>query len=240
LKTVIDLNRARYSIEPFHLALDALLENSAPPRQPRPYLGASNIGSECLRKVQYDWMIDPQFPLRTADIFERGHFFETRMREHFKAAGFKFAPAEQLAFSAVDGLFQGHADGILVDGPQISGLFYPAIWEHKALNDNGWKTIERDGLAKHYAVYAAQVAVYQAYLDTTNPAVFNVTNANTCERLHFLVPYDAQLAQLTSDRAVTVIKATQAGELLDRFTSNPMNFRCRMCKHNDRCWGPAL
>ena len=41
-----------------------------------------------------------------------------------------------------------------------------------------------------YEVYAAQVAIYQAYLDCTNPALFTVLNADTCERLNFLVPFD--------------------------------------------------
>jgi hypothetical protein len=49
-------------------------------------------------------------------------------------------------------------------------------------------------------------ADYQAYLDVTNPALFSVVNADTCERLHFLVPFDVQLAQMMSDRAVIVSK----------------------------------
>jgi hypothetical protein len=29
----------------------------------------------------------------------------------------------------------------------------------------------------------------------TNPALFSVVNADTCERLHFAVPFNAELAQ---------------------------------------------
>jgi len=96
--------------------------------------------------------------------------------------------------------------------------------------------IERDGLKGLYAVYAAQVAIYQAYLDVTNPALFSVVSADTCERLHFLVPFDAQLAQATSDRAVAVIEATRAGELLPRVTENPKDWRCKNCTWRERCW----
>jgi hypothetical protein len=56
------------------------------------------------------------------------------------------------------------------------------------------------------------------------------------ERLLFLVPFDPQLAQVTSDRAVTVIEATRAGELLPRITEEPEDWRCRMCSHRERCW----
>src|SRR6476659_1115642 len=116
-------------------------------------------------------MCDPQFPGRIKDIFERGHFFEDVTRQHLIAAGFKFAPPEQLKFEAVGGLFRGHADGIIVDGPQqLPAMRYPCLWEHKCLGAKGWRAIERDGLVGLYAIYAAQVAIYQAYLDVTNPA----------------------------------------------------------------------
>ena len=153
------------------------------------------------------------------------------------AAGFRFEPSsERLAFQAVGGLFRGHADGILIAGPQLPALRYPCLWEHKCLGSKGWKAVERDGLTGLYAPYAAQVATYQAYLDVTNPALFSVVNADTCERLHFLVPFDAQLAQATSDRAVAVIEATRAGELLPRITEDPEDWRCKMCAHRERCW----
>jgi hypothetical protein len=50
------------------------------------------------------------------------------------------------------------------------------------------------------------------------------------------VPFDAQLAQAMSDRAVVVIKATKAGELLPRITEDPKDWRCKICSHRERCW----
>jgi len=157
-------------------------------------------------------------------------------RQHLIAAGFKFAPPERLKFETAGGLFRGHADGILLAGPQLPALRYPCLWEHKCVKAKGWRAIEHDGLAGLYTPYAGQLAIYQAYLDVTNPALFSVVNADTCERLHFLVPFNAQLAQSTSDRAVAGIKATQAGELLPRITDEPSDWRCKMCGHRDRCW----
>jgi hypothetical protein len=235
---VIDLNRASLSERPINDLINQLIEQAEPPGENyREYLGASSIGSDCLRKCQYDWMCDPQFPRRIKDIFERGDFFEDVMRQHLIAAGFKFAPPERLGFEAVGGLFRGHADGILIAGPQLPTLRYPCIWECKCLKAKGWKAIERDGLKGLYAPYAAQVALYQAYLDCTNTALFSVVNADTCERLHFLVPFDAQLAQAMSDRAVTVIEATRAGELLPRAYDDPSDWRCKLCSWREKCWG---
>jgi hypothetical protein len=146
-----------------------------------------------------------------------------------------------LAFTALDGLFRGHADGIIIAGPNLPGayLIYPLLWEHKAINAKGWRALERDGLEKAYPQYYAQVLLYQAYLDVTNPALFTALNADTCERLHLLVPFNAERAQAWSDRAVRIIEATRAGELLPRFTDDRADWRCKMCSHRERCWNGA-
>ena len=225
------------SERPINQRLNALIEAAEPPTpNKRQYLGASSIGSECLRRVQYDWMCDAQFPAKVVDIFARGNFFEEVSRQRLISVGFKFASKVRLKFETAGALFRGHADGILVAGPQLPDLIYPCVWEHKALKAKSWRAIERDGLTGLYEVYAAQVAIYQAYLDVVHPALFTITNADTCERLSFLVPFNPVLAQAMSDRAVTVIEATRAGELLPRVTDDPDHWICRMCAHKNRCW----
>jgi hypothetical protein len=115
---MLDFNRANLSDTPLSVAINAAIERAEPPEEnARQYLGASSIGSECLRKVQYDWMVDPAHPTQTRDIFRRGHLLEELSRQHFIRAGFKFAPSARLAFSAAGGLFRGHADGILLSAP---------------------------------------------------------------------------------------------------------------------------
>jgi hypothetical protein len=86
------------------------------------------------------------------------------------------------------------------------------------------------------------MATYQAYMEgsvpgiSKNPALFTAINKDTAE-LHFeLVPFDASLAQKVSDRAVTILKAADAGELLPRHTADPEHFECRFCAYRNRCW----
>jgi hypothetical protein len=154
-----------------------------------------------------------------------------------KAAGFDFAPDDRLKFSVCDGLFRGHADGILIAGPAIPGLKFPCIWEHKTLKAKGFRAVERDGLTGPYASYAGQVSLYQFYLECPSAALFTALNADDCTRLHFLVPFDAALAQHMSDKAVEIIRATKAGELLPRLVDNRDDWRCKMCGHKERCYG---
>ena len=206
---------------------------------PRRYLGASIAGSECLRRVQYDWWCSPLLSARTREIFARGHYFEARMLKQLIAAGFKFAPPASCAFSAVNGDFRGHADGVVIAGPNpLDGVYfnYPFVWECKALNAKNWRALAHDGLEKTFARYLVQVLLYQAYLDLTNPALFSAINADTCEQLHFWVPFDAERAQFWSDRVASIIAATRAGELLNRAYDDPDDWRCRICPHKERCW----
>src|SRR5215831_901387 len=142
-----NFNRATLSLEPINEAVNAAIERAAATvsELPRSYLGASIIGHECARRIQYDWWCKPVLAARTREIFDRGHYFEERARQRLAAIGFKFAPPEALAFSAADGALRGHADGIITHGPDLPGayLIYPAIWEHKALNAKGWKEVAR-------------------------------------------------------------------------------------------------
>ena len=175
-------------------------------------------------------------------IFERGHLNEESMVTWMRGAGFNLrthkANGEQYGFSVAEGRLQGHIDGVFVDGP--AGFAYPALWETKNLNAKSWRDVEKKGLAISKPVYAAQVAVYQAYLDLhEHPAIFTAVNADTMEIYAELVPFDAALAQRMSDRAVRVITATEASELLPRAFADPSHFECKFCAYAERCWNAS-
>jgi hypothetical protein len=233
---MLDFNRTILSETPLNRAINDLIEQAEPREENvRQYLGASSVGSSCLRRVQYDWMCDPVHVSRTRDIFRRGHLVEELSRQHFIRAGFQFAPEERLKFSAVDGLFRGHSDGLFVGGPALPDVTYPCLWEHKCLGRKGWRALERDGLLRAHPQYDAQCQIYLSYLDL-DCAIFTAVCADDMARLNLLVPFDVERAQAASDRAVTVIKATQAGELLPRGYDDPNDWRCKMCSHRKRCW----
>jgi len=95
-------------------------------------------------------------------------------------------------------------------------------------------------------IYAAQIALYQAYLDLPNPALFTALNRDTWQLHAELVPFDAALAQSMSDKAVQVVQASDAQELLPRAASDGSSAICRggrtggdwhpPCPWQDRCW----
>ena len=224
--------------------VDAGMQQARARQTERQYLGASRLGVACERALQYEFAKAPidhgrGLPGRMLRIFERGHLMEDCMVAWLRDAGFDLRTrkddGEQFGFSAADGCMKGHVDGVIVGGPE--GFGYPALWENKCLGAKSWRDLEKNGLAVSKPVYAAQVAVYQAYLELhEHPAVFTAINADSMEIYTELVPFDPALAQRMSDRAVKVITATQAGELLPRSFTESTHFECRMCAWQDRCW----
>ena len=43
----------------------------------------------------------------------------------------------------------------------------------------------------------------------------------------------------TSDKAVRILQATNAGELSPRMAARRDYFECRWCAYQERCWGGA-
>lgn len=231
-----DVTREQIASDAINMAIDARLAESISGQTPRDYLGASAIGHECLRKIAWDWRSPVQHEPRTDRIFARGKWLETYAYTLLTGAGFRMVRSgSALGFSQVNELFQGHADGVVIAGPEM--VAYPCVWECKGLGSKGWNKLFKDGLAKAYPGYADQVSIYQAYLGLTdNPALFTAANLDTMEMLHLLIPFDAERAQLASDRAVQIIQAVEAGEAPPRVTDNPDDWRCKYCGQRERCW----
>jgi hypothetical protein len=212
----------------------------------RPYVGASSIGHSCERSIQFEFAGAPRetdFKPETLRKFDFGHMGEELSRAWFGDAGFQLVQHHQRTrelyrFEQLKGRFKGHPDGVFIGGPEIPGIGYPCLWETKSVGAKTYREIAKDGLKKARPGYYAQVAIYQAYLRLTeHPAIFTVTNLDSGEQLHLLIPFDAEVAQAMTDRAVRIVQATEAGELLPRPFKEKTHFECRFCSFAERCWG---
>ena len=240
---MIDLNTRK---EGGRLAalLDAAIVAEKERETPRSYLGASELGKACSRSLQYGYFKAPKdsgkgFDGRLYRIFHRGHQGESWMIHWFRLAGFDLRTerqdGKQFGFSVAGGRVKGHCDGVFVGGPDEFGP-WPRLWECKVLGAKGWGKLHKDGLRKAYPVYYGQVAIYQGYLRLDeNPAVFTALNADSMEIYTEHVPFDAELAQELSDKAVTILQACDAGELLPRISNDPSWYECKFCSWTQRC-----
>jgi len=251
---MLDFNHRLKLHEQIGNLIDAALTRNRDSEAPRRYLGASRLGVTCERALQYEYLRTPvdsgrEMPGRVLRVFEVGHALEDLAIRWLRLAGFDLytrkASGGQFGFSVAGGRIQGHVDGILNAGPSDLGLRCPALWECKTMNDKSWRDTVKHGLAQSKPIYAAQIAVYQAYMEgsipgiSSNPALFTAINKDSQEIWFELVPFDGGLAQRMSDRAVRIITATDTGELLPRHATTPTHFECKFCPWQDRCWKPA-
>jgi hypothetical protein len=241
---VIDLNSHKHKLPKAARdvcdVMDAALE--AQERSERDYLGASAIGEPCSRKIQYQMKQPERFPAKLYRIFERGHDGEERAIRHMKLAGFKIKThkenGHQIGFVSGKGRYRGHVDGIILESP-VEGIQTPCLWEHKEVSEKGFKAVQSRGVQKAYPKYYDQITQYQAYLDLTAPAMFMATNANTQERYVEMIPFDAKRAQEVTDKAVNILQANEANEMLPRPYADADGFGCRFCAYKEECWADA-
>ncbi len=251
---MLDLNHQPKFHERVTAIVDTALQAESAARAKRRYLGASRLGVACERALQFEYADTPEdpgseFSGRTLRIFDVGHALEDLAIRWLRMAGFELYTQRngggQFGFSVADGRIQGHVDGIVAGAPAELGLAFPMLWECKTMNDKNWRDTAKRGVSVTKPVYAAQIAVYQAYMEPSipgisgNPALFTAINKDTQELWFEAVPFDGGLAQRMSDRAVRVIQATEAGEQLPRIASEPGYFECKYCAWANRCWSPS-
>lgn len=251
---MLDFNSRSATALHVNAAIDAALEAQHAAEAPRAYLGGSRLGHACERALQFEVLNAPKddgagFEGRTLRIFAIGHALEDLAVAWLRAAGFDLytrrgnrPDGEQFGFSVAGGRIRGHVDGILAGGPPVPGLAFPALWECKTMNARSWRETAAKGVVATRPVYAAQIAIYQAYMEASvpgvadHPALFTAINKDTAELHHELVPFDAALALRMSDRAVRVLRACEAGDLLPRVALSRDHQECRQCAWAQRCW----
>lgn len=223
--------------------VDAVLVDRNRRQRPRDYLGGSRIGEDCARKLVYEVTHAAKDPDRDFDgrilrIFAAGHQFEAMTIDWLRSAGFDLrdrgADGGQFGFRVAGGRLRGHADGVIVGGPDV-GIRWPALFEHKAVNSKSWNDLVKRGLRQSKPIYFAQVQLYMADLDL-EVALLTALNRDTLALHHEVVPFDPAEAQRLSDRAVDILRAAAAGELPLRIAASRDFYLCRFCPYATRCW----
>jgi len=248
---MLDFNHRPKFGEKLNLLIDEAIAHENNKQTPREYLGASRLGVSCSRALQYEFLHIPKddgrdFSGKILRIFAAGHVFEDLAIKWLHLAGIELytekANGYQFGFSVAKGRVRGHVDGIIHNAPKELGITGPALWEMKSLNNKSWNDTVKKGVAVSKPVYAAQIAIYQAYMESSipgiskHPALFTAINKDTAELYHELVPFNSTLAQRSSDKAVQILNACDAKEWLPRITKDPTHFECKMCAWQDRCW----
>lgn len=246
---MIDLSSKKTLSAKLNALIDAALIAERAKQPPRQYLGGSRIGVECERQLQFEFFNTPKDPGKDFDgqtlrIFERGNWAEEAVVGWLWLAGVNVLThdenGKQFGFSEHNGLFAGHRDGKLLDGPAVFGPF-PRLWENKCIKADKWAAMDKHGLLHENPVYWAQCQIYMEKFElTANPALFSAVNANTMEIYWESVPFNPGAAQQLNAKASRILQACMAGELLPRISQDPNFFKCKsFCDYPKRCFSVA-
>lgn len=241
---MLDFNSRSALTDRINHLIDAQIDTTAAESQRREYLGASVVGHQCERHVQFHYLASlgeverKQPAARIMRIFDRGNVYEEKVRFWLKSVGFLFGRTKKgKEFSDFDGKFRGHVDGIITGWRRKDTecpIELPALWENKCLGSKGWKKLAEEKLQKYSSTYYAQVQIYMKYLGL-HRALFTAINADTMEIYHELILFDEMEAALGVARVAAVIEATQEGRLLNRVSNDPAFWICKMCDFAGVC-----
>lgn len=230
--------------DPTLQAVDAALEASVE-RRPRRYLGMSEIGHPCRRRLWYRfrWCWFDSFDASTLKRFEDGHDQEAKQARRLRLVdGLTLhivdpVTGEQFDVSDHGGHFQGHLDGAIQGLLQAPKAWH--VWEHKSTDEKNATKLdklkgekgEKDALESWNETYHAQAQCYmhytgmeRHYLTCSTPGGRRTTSART--------NYEPETASVLSGKALSIILAP---EPLERLSEKPEYYLCKWCEQAPVC-----
>lgn len=222
-----------------------LIENAPDIQEfPRPYLGMSSLGSECILALWYGfrWASIKTFSVRTKRIFERGDIEEQRIIRDLKKIGIEVFRREgnakieltgavgekQEEFVGSFGHALGHPDGRCLNVPEAPKTEHNL--EMKTMAAKYFKAFVEKGVKESNPVYYDQTQRYML-AGGTERTLFIATNKDNEER-------DYQRIKFDKKRALELIKIEEEIILSDHPIGekfSPGYFKCKWCSHYNVC-----
>ncbi|MGB1125795.1 MAG: oxidoreductase [Phycisphaeraceae bacterium] len=208
--------------------------------RPRTYVGASQIGHACARKLWYDFRHcgQAEFDGRMLRLFETGDLAEIRFVTELKAIGCEVYDVdpntgEQFEVKSLGGHFSGHMDGAGRGFPEAEKAWH--VLEFKTHNAKSFAQLKAKGVKASKPMHYAQMACYMK-LTGMKRAFYLAANKDTdhlySERLRWEDVKDD--AERLMDRAESIINASQPPE---KIGDSADHYNCKWCEHTDRCHG---
>lgn len=236
--------------DPTLAAIDAATEAAAARELPRGYLGMSQIGEPCERKLWYSfrWAMPRVLPAAALYRIEDGHRTEELLARRLRMVPgvqlYTVDPrtGQQVACADHGGHFCGHLDGVVLGLLQAPKTWH--VWECKAVNEDKQAKLaklvaergEKAALVHWDPIYWAQAQVYMHYQGMTR---HYLTAASPGGRSVVSVRTDADPAAAEELRA-KALRVITAVEPLPRLSEDAANWQCRGCAAHAFCHGGKL
>jgi len=207
--------------------INEALEVNRSEEKTRDYVGASEIGHPCLRKVWYSYHLQQarrSIPPKLLLTFEIGHYIERMVIDLLQKS--KLTVLRDMPVEDVKLPIKGHVDAFLIDG---NGEVH--IIEIKSACNAQFNIFKSKGLVGWKMQYYAQVQAYMG-INKVNNATLIAVNKDTAELHEESVTFEPDYYGRLLERAETVINSDEPPE---RINKNPCFFICKMCSFARVC-----
>lgn len=211
-------------------AIDAL-----PPMQDtseRNYLGASEIGDPCARKLWlrfHKYVAQEQFSSRMLRLFHRGQREEGYFEMYLRETGFLIIENCFSQKRFVDGFFSGAGDGVVDKVARYA-------CEYKTHSAKSFATLEVGKLESKFPKHFSQCQINAKKFGCVG-TIYLAVNKDNDELFCDVIMLDEKKCQEIEAKAEYI---TMSDKPPPRIASKPTAFDCKFCHAKDVCWGFEL
>ena len=193
----------------------------------RDYIGASSIGSDCLRQIWYQFkgIKAEKVPTKFRRTWDIGKRLEGLILDWLENAGVKIERVNVKLNSKNIPAFQGHIDALAFIDDKSS------ILEVKTAKDASFKIFVKKGAKIWNFQYYAQIQSYMG-MSGIFSAYILVLNKDNSDISDELVTFDEDFYNRLEDKAQMIYGANIEPP---KINGSPLWFQCKMCKFNKVC-----
>ena len=230
--------------EPQHTlvrAIYGLHERREAAEAERPYLGGSEIGAACARRLWYRfrWAGREQFEGRMLRLFDTGHREEARVIDELRMLRMEVwdrdpQTGQQFEISNIAGHFRGHLDAVVSGLPEAPRTAH--LVDVKTINVKKFAELLKLGIEKAFPKYYAQGQVYMGHYALERSAfVFVCKDTDEIHVARFAFNAKAFDALIEKARAIVL-----APEPPPRLSEDPAWYQCKFCPFHAHCHDDAV
>jgi hypothetical protein len=227
--------------------IDNALEFKKKLESPRHYLGMSEIGDECYRKLFYSYRNAKTrvWGAKGVRAVEDGFMQEAVMAERLRMLPYITLhtvdpddPKNQIGFEALLGHLRGHCDGIIKGIIEAPKTWH--IWEHKSVNDKKFDELEKlidekgekDALIEWDVIYYAQAQLYMHFAKLTRHFL-TVTSPGGRRNTSCRTEYSQSYAEMLIAKGQSIIFDNWV--LPPRMSDKREFYKCKWCHFLEIC-----
>lgn len=197
-------------------------------KKTRDYIGASTIGSDCLRQIWYEFkgFQATEVPTKTRRTWTIGKVLEGTILDWLTEAGLEISRTWGNLVAENMPYFKGHLDSVWMKNGKPF-----AILEIKTAKDASFLIFVNKGLIKWQPQYYAQIQTYMG-MSGIHRAYILVLNKDTSDISDELVLFDEVFYEKLRGKASMIANAHAAPP---KINGSPLWYQCKMCKFNKVC-----